>query len=161
MRIHGWEEKAEPVGRIDYTGCNRRNFICRNQASSSAGCAGGGNVSKKLVYTMEVARADEELTKMVKPGDVVNVGVSGLEQSVVKNVEIEPGEQVLFDKENGRYVKVEIPDKYRMMVTLEGDAAVTPMSIGIGETPVRVGTEFVAKGKGYALVGYVLQSDLQ
>ena len=122
---------------------------------------GEGNVSKKLVYTMEVARADEELTKMVKPGDVVNVGVSGLEQSVVKNVEIEPGEQVLFDKENGRYVKVEIPDKYRMMVTLEGDAAVTPMSIGIGETPVRVGTEFVAKGKGYALVGYVLQADLQ
>ena len=119
------------------------------------------NVSKKLVYTMEVARADEELTKMVKPGDVVNIGVSGLEQSVVKDVEIEPGEQVLFDKENGRYVKVEIPDKYRMMVTLEGDASVTPMSIGIGETPVRVGTEFVAKGKGYALVGYVLQSDLQ
>lgn len=116
--------------------------------------------NQRLSYTIEVDQANPELGEKIKVGDIVNIGVAGVDQSVVTGVTVNPAEKVLFDQVAGVYRSVPITDKQTILLTLEGNATIGDMNISIGETPVRVGSELAAKGKGYAAVGFVVQSDL-
>lgn len=114
----------------------------------------------KVVYTVEDADAPLELVQAVQIGDRVNIGVNGVDSSVVTDVQYKPAEKVMFDSLSGTYLISELPDKYELQVTCEAEAAVSDMSISAGSTPIRVGAEFSVKGRGYAVIGYVIQSDL-
>ena len=122
--------------------------------------ASGAGQSAKVVYTVEDADAPLELVQAVQVGDRVNIGVNGVDSSVVTDVQYRPAEKVVFDSLAGNYVKTELPDKYELQVTCQAEAAVSDMSISAGNTPVRVGAEFSVKGRGYAVIGYVIQSEL-
>ncbi len=125
----------------------------------ASGAAQAGQ-SAKVVYTVEDADAPLELVQAVQVGDRVNIGVNGVDSSVVTDVQYRPAEKVVFDSLAGNYVKTELPDKYELQVTCQAEAAVSDMSISAGNTPVRVGAEFSVKGRGYAVIGYVIQSEL-
>lgn len=116
--------------------------------------------SSKVIYTVEDADAPIELVEAVQVGDRVNIGVNGVDSSVVTDVQYQPAEKVVFDELTGTYRKVELPEKYALQVTCEAEAAVSDMSISAGSTPVRVGAEFSVKGRGYAVIGYVIKSEL-
>ncbi len=126
------------------------------------GASGAEQISQaeKVIYTVEQADATLEQVEAVKIGDRVNIGVNGVDSSVVLDVQSSPAEKVEFDALTGIYKKVSIPEKYALQVTCEADATVTDMSISAGNTPVRVGAEFALKGRGYAVIGYVIKSEL-
>lgn len=117
-------------------------------------------LSSKVIYTVEEAEATLEQVEAVKVGDRVNIGVNGVDSSIVTDVQSFPAEKVTFDGLTGTYKKVTIPEKYALRVTCEADASVTDMSISAGNTPIRVGGEFSLKGRGYAVIGYVIESEL-
>lgn len=117
--------------------------------------------ASKIVYTVEDDDAIWEQTQAVQVGNKVNIGVNGADSSVVTDVSYAPAKKTVFDSIDGRYVETELPDRYALKVTCEADAAVSDMSITAGSTPIRVGAEFTVKGRGYAVSGYVIQSDLK
>jgi len=104
--------------------------------------------------------ADEELVKAVSVGDPVSVGVNGVSVSRVADVKYEDATSVAFNKIDGKYENVNIIGKYNLKVKFEGRATVTQIGINVDDTPIRVGTMLTAKGKGYAVTGYVLTVDL-
>lgn len=116
--------------------------------------------TSKLIYTVEETDATIEQVEAVKVGDRVSIGVNGVDSSVVTEVVSAPAEKVVFDTLTGEYVKTKIPERYSLQVTCEADATVTDMAISAGSTPVRVGAEFSLKGRGYAVIGYVVKSEL-
>ena len=105
--------------------------------------------ASKIVYTVEDDDAIWEQTQAVQVGDKVNIGVNGADSSVVTDVSYAPAKKTVFDSIDA------------LKVTCEADAAVSDMSITAGSTPIRVGAEFTVKGRGYAVSGYVIQSDLK
>ncbi len=134
-------------------------FVGVKMLRGASGAEQATQVSK-VIYTVEQADATLEQVEAVKIGDRVNVGVNGVDSSTVLDVQYSPAEKVEFDSLTGVYKKVKIPERYALQVTCEADATVTDMSISAGNTPVRVGAEFALKGRGYAVIGYVIKSEL-
>lgn len=116
--------------------------------------------TSKIIYTVEETEATIEQVEAVTVGDRVSIGVNGVDSSIVTDITSKPAEKVTFDSLTGKYVKVEIPEKYTLQVTCEADATVSDMAISAGSTPIRVGAEFSLKGRGYAVIGYVVKSEL-
>ncbi len=114
----------------------------------------------KVIYTVEQSDATLEQVEAVKVGDRVNIGVNGVDSSIITDVKSAPAEKVEFDALTGQYKLVTIPERYALQVTCEADATVTDMAISAGNTPVRVGAEFALKGRGYAVIGFVIKSEL-
>lgn len=116
--------------------------------------------SSKLVFTVEDSKSEQEMTDLIQVGDVVGIGVNQTDTCVVTKVVCEPASEYVFDSLTGTYKQADIPERYNVKVTCEGEASVTDMKISIGNTAVRVGTLFSLTGKGYKLTGYVIESDL-
>jgi len=128
--------------------------------------SGASNTQKtekvsKVIFTVEESSATKEIVNAIKVGDEVSIGVNQIDSCIVTDVNYEPADENVFDGTTGAYKKVKIPEQYRLKVTCEAKATVTDMEIKVGETAIRVGTWFGLRGKGYAVTGYIIESELE
>ncbi len=128
---------------------------------------GGGNENSKSVtvkYTVEFAKEDEEIAKLfaeaAKRGDKCFVGEKERGQAIIKDVTYSPAELLTVNTETGEANWADVPDKYKIDVTLESEGTESDTEITVGEGAVlKVGDETSVKGKGYAGYGFIIALD--
>lgn len=62
---------------------------------------------------------------------------------------------------DGRWILSEVPEKYNVILTVEGSAVETPNFIKIGGEEIRVGTQFKMKSKKVAFMGTIFEVNVE
>ncbi len=109
--------------------------------------------------SVEVARQEEGFSKLIKVGDEVVLGEKEKLHAKVKGIEVKPATMVGYDIVEGKTLESVQPNKYDVIVVLEGVGREADDFIKIGETPIRVGKNMAMKSKDWAGYGFVLTVD--
>ncbi len=93
-----------------------------------------------LVYVVEVMSLDGQFQNSIQAGqpvlDAVKRGSMGTVQTTPQVV---PMKVAAYDEESGQEVYNEVPGKYRMSISIEAKAAVSPQAYTVGGTAIYVG----------------------
>lgn len=124
---------------------------------------GGGSVgsteTKTVTLQAELADQTQEFTTLPKVGDRVNIGVKEKMQVQVTKVEVKPSRVIGKDLIDGKATMVEVPDRYDVLITMEGEGVESAGDVKLNGVAARVGAEAVLKSKNWAGVGYFLAVD--
>lgn len=63
--------------------------------------------------------------------------------------------------DDGRYVLADVPEKYRVLLTVEGDAKNSKDNMIIGGEEIRIGSQYRLKNKKIAVFGTVLGTEIE
>lgn len=116
--------------------------------------------SSKVVYDFEITNVNMDFIDAINPGDPIRDNVRGNELGTVASKVSRKATMLNEDLINGRYVIADVPDAYDVVITIEGNANVTPANIIVGGAEIKVGKKFSVKGKGYANQGFVTRVTL-
>lgn len=117
--------------------------------------------TSKIVYEFEITNVNKDFVDAITPGDPIRDNVRGNELGTVVSKTSKDATMLNEDLINGRYVIAEVPDAYDVVITIEGEANITPANIIVGGAEVKVGKKFSIKGKGYANQGFVTKITLE
>ncbi len=112
--------------------------------------------AKTIRLQVELKEQEEDYTKLLKVGDVVMIGVKEKMETTVTKVEVKPARMISYDQVGGRAYETELPDRYDVVVTLEGEGTESDSAIKLNGVDARVGAEAVVKSKNWAGVGNFL-----
>jgi hypothetical protein len=115
----------------------------------------------RVVYEFEITNVNKDFVEAITPGDPIRDNIRGSELGTVVSKTSKQATMLNEDLINGRYVIAEVPDAYDVVITLEGEASITPANILVGGAEVKVGKKFSIKGKGYANQGFVTKITLE
>lgn len=116
--------------------------------------------SSKLVYDFEITNVNKDFVDAITAGDPIRDNIRGNELGTVVSKASRKATMLNEDLINGRYVIAEVPDAYDVVITIEGNANITPANIIVGGAEIKVGKKFSIKGKGYANQGFVTKITL-
>ena len=126
------------------------------------GGSGSGPAETGTVQLLvEIPKQEEAFTKLPKVGDRVDVGVKEKMDVTVTKVEVKPAVTSGEDIIDGKRPLVEIPERYDVWITLEGEGVESDATVEINGVAARVGDEAVVKSKNWAGVGVFLDVDVQ
>lgn len=111
----------------------------------------------KVKYDIEVKNVNKDYVDAINAGDPIRDSVKGNNLGIVQDKKVYPASSINMDIENGKFVKVAIPDLYDVMLTIEADAIVSPRDILVDGADIRVGKKLFVKGKGYANTCFVMK----
>ncbi|HPW40982.1 MAG TPA: DUF4330 domain-containing protein [Bacillota bacterium] len=114
----------------------------------------------KVVYDFEITNVNKDFIDAINPGDPIRDNVRGNELGTVVSKSSRGATMLNEDLINGRYIIAEVPDAYDVVITIEGNANITPANIIVGGAEIKVGKKFSIKGKGYANQGFVTKMTL-
>lgn len=117
---------------------------------------GGSTQTKTIELQVELAKQEEAFTKLPKVGDKAAIGVKEKMDVTVTKVEVKPAVTTAEDVLNGTRPLVEIPKRYDVLITLEGEGVETDGAVKLNDVAARVGDEAVIKSKNWAGVGVFL-----
>ncbi len=120
------------------------------------GAETGSAETKTIQLQVELAKQEEAFTKLPKVGDKAAIGVKEKMEVTVTNVEVKPATTTSEDALNGTRPLVEIPERYDVLITLEGEGVETDAAVKLNDVAARVGDEAVIKSKNWAGVGIFL-----
>ncbi len=112
--------------------------------------------AKTIRLQVELREQEEDYTKLLKVGDVVMVGVKEKMETKVTKVEVKPAVNLAYDLNQGRVYETEVPERYDLLVTLEGEGTESETAVKINGVEAHVGAEAVLKSKNWAGVGTFL-----
>lgn len=118
--------------------------------------AGGSAKTKTVELKVEIAMQEEAFTKLPKVGDKAAIGVKEKMDVTVTNVEVNPAVVSAEDIIDGARPLVEVPERYDVIITLEGEGVETDAAVKLNDVAARVGDEAVIKSKNWAGVGVFL-----
>ncbi len=118
--------------------------------------SGNAEEAKTVEMVVELKSVDETFTKIPKIGDVVMVGVKEKMSTTVTKIEPTPAKTVGYDVVNGWAGEVELPGRYDLLITLEGEGTETHETVEVNGVAARVGAEAIVKSKNWAGHGYFL-----
>lgn len=116
--------------------------------------------TNKILYEFEITNVNKEFVDAITPGDPIRDNVRGNEIGTVVSKSSRNATMLNEDLINGRYVIADVPDMYDVVITIEGQANITPANIIVGGAEIKVGKKFSIKGKGYANTGFVTKITL-
>jgi len=116
--------------------------------------------TSKVTYDFEITNVNMEFVDAINPGDPIRDSVRGNEIGTVVSKTSRNATMLNEDLINGKYVIADVPDMYDVIITIEGQANITPANIIIGGAEIKVGKKFSIKGKGYANQGFVTKITL-
>ncbi len=128
-------------------------FLTRNSQQKAV------TENTRVQMMIEIARQDEDFTKLPQIGDEVVLGEKEKLHAEVTGIEINPAKTLGYDVVTGRALESEQPGKYDVHITVVGNGTETPDAIKIGETPLRVGSGMAVKSKNWAGYGFMLELD--
>ena len=111
--------------------------------------------TSRVLYEFEITNVNKDFVDAINPGDPIRDNVRGNEIGTVVSKTSRNATMLNEDLINGRYVIADVPDRYDVVMTIEGQANITPANIIIGGAEIKVGKRFSIKGKGYANQGFV------
>ena len=118
------------------------------------------NESQKVFVTLEISNIRKPSVDSIKEGDMLYHYDRGqaFGRIIAKKVENyrEP-----VPTSDGRMVMAEVPEKYRVILTVEADAIITDQAIIIGGQHTRVGSQFRLKNRIIAAFATVLGIDME
>lgn len=109
----------------------------------------------KVMYDFEITNVNKDFVDAITPGDPIRDNVRGNELGTVVSKVSRKATMLNEDLINGRYVIADVPDSYDVVITIEGNANITPANIIVGGAEIKVGKKFSIKGKGYANQGFI------
>ena len=117
--------------------------------------------TSKIVYEFEITNVNKDFFDAITPGDPIRDNIRGNEIGTVVSKVFRKATMLNEDLINGKYVIVEVPDAYDVVITIEGKANITPANIIVGGAEIKIGKKFSIKGKGYANQGFVTKITLE
>ncbi|MBZ4645599.1 MAG: hypothetical protein PWR27_484 [Petroclostridium sp.] len=116
----------------------------------------GEELSRKVQYDVEIKAQTKEFADVIKVGDEIRESIKGNYLGKVVKKQVLPATDVTKNLEKGKFEKVEIPNAYDVILTLEANGAVTPDSILAEGVEIKVGQRLYVKGKGYAGASFII-----
>lgn len=116
--------------------------------------------TSKVLYEFEITNVNKAFVDAITPGDPIRDNIRGNEIGKVVSKASRNATMLNEDLINGRYVIADVPDMYDVVITIEGQANITPANIIVGGAEIKVGKRFSIKGKGYANQGFVTKITL-
>lgn len=116
--------------------------------------------TSKVIYEFEITNVNKDFVDAITPGDPIRDNIRGNEIGTVVSKVSRNATMLNEDLINGRYVIADVPDRYDVVITIEGKANITPANIIVGGAEIKVGKKFSIKGKGYANQGFVTKITL-
>lgn len=121
----------------------------------------GGNkpegVTKEVTFTVLAGGSEEGVSKVVEIGEEVGISFSEEAYATVVAVEEKPFKEAQYISGKGYYLTHEIAGKSDVKVTLKCEADITDTKIANGNVPIRVGEYTPICGKGYTILGYIIE----
>ena len=93
-------------------------------------------------------------------GDKIYDSVYGSYYGEICDIKNEPAKIIVDDNINGIYVLSELEDKINLKVKIKCRADISENKICVGEREIRIGKPMFLKSKGYAIVGYIIDMDV-
>ena len=120
---------------------------------------GGGNSgeaaeTKTVQVTVELTDLDDTFINLPKVGDVAMIGVKEKMETVVTHVEVLPATKRAQNIVDGWSGSAELPGRYDVRITMEGQGIETNDSVTINGVAARVGEEAFVKSKNWAGAGF-------
>ena len=114
--------------------------------------------SSTLEYVVRFQRWPDSTVDMVKEGDKLVDNVKNFELGTVKSVEVVPATGEVFNENEKRFHRAEVPGYKDILVTVVSDSAfVAPDMIKLdGGVQLRVGMPLYIRGQGYMASGPVV-----
>lgn len=112
--------------------------------------------TKTVEMVVELKDVSEDFTKIPQVGDVVMVGVKEKMTTTVTKVEPKPAKTVGYDVVKGWAGEVELPGRYDLWVTIQGEGTETGETVEVNGIAARVGAEAIVKSKNWAGHGYFM-----
>ncbi|GFN34313.1 DUF4330 domain-containing protein [Tepidimicrobium xylanilyticum] len=97
---------------------------------------------------------------VIKEGDILKEYDTGTILGQIKKVEVYPASTEVVTTE-GEIKAAEIPDRYDLIITIDGEAIVTDNSIISGKSELRIGNKLVLRTKTYALDSIILEVNVK
>ncbi len=113
--------------------------------------------TKTIEAVVLIAKADKEAADAITKGDNITISLTEKDTAVLKDINIEDAETMVFNAIDGKYIIETIEDKVDIYATIELDATENDYAFKTGSTVVKVGEKLPFRGKGYALEGYVIE----
>lgn len=116
--------------------------------------------TRPVQLLLEVTQVRDYTTRMVKPGDFVLEHNSSLPVGTIAAVRVEPAREPV-QTADGRVVLAEVPERFDMLLTVDGTAVVTDQAITVGGQQVRIGAELRIKTRMYLLLSKVVGIEIR
>jgi glycosyltransferase involved in cell wall biosynthesis len=114
------------------------------------------NNTQKVVYQVQALEVDPEVFDVIE----LNTDIYDSNKNVLIGKVNEKESKVAcreeIDAVNGVFKDSYIPNKVDITLTVEADAEYTEKDIMVGEYEIKVGQQAYVKGKGYALIGFII-----
>ena len=113
--------------------------------------------TETLAFQMEFRRMTPEFRSAISVGDYVYI--SPRERDRARVVEVSPARRaqvIEMNRVDGEFIVTEVPDHYDVVVTMHADVTVLPREFRNGSTAIRIGSETVMRGPGYAAEGFII-----
>lgn len=112
--------------------------------------------TEKVIYQIKTSETIEEVYDVIEVGTPIYDGQKNYCIGTVIDKQYEKSIGYASNMKDGKYVATELEDYVDIILTIEANAEFSEQNISVGEFEVKVGTETYLKGKGYAMVGYVI-----
>ena len=110
----------------------------------------------RIEYDVELRENVKDFSFMINKGDEIRDSINGDYLGKVLKKEVKPSTEIIENYEEGKFVEVEIPSLYDVIVTIEANGKVTESEILAEGREIKIGRLMYIKGKGYAGGGYIL-----
>ena len=113
-------------------------------------------IKKEVTFTVLAGGSDEGVSQVVRIGEEVGISFSEEAYATVVDVEETPFKEAQFISGKGYYLTHEVVGKSDVKITLKCEADITDTKITNGNVPIRVGEYTPICGKGYTIIGYII-----
>lgn len=118
--------------------------------------AGSDTEMNKVHFTVLATNQQKGISELINEGDDVVISFSEDVHATVSEAYEEDRKDYYFNTFTGRYVQGKVQGKSDVYVKLTADADITDTAIIRDGLPIRVGDEMPVRGKGYVVLGYVV-----
>ena len=127
---------------------------------AAAYLGGGGPImasyNKTVYFTVEFISLPPGFHKKISIGDAIEDSSKGYYYGVVSDIKVEPTMMETLDAENRKMVKVEVPERETILLTVKCNGAESDTEIRANGHLIKIGQKMTLKGKGYAMGGFIL-----
>ncbi len=110
--------------------------------------------NKTVIYTVEFRYKKADYAEKVTIGAPVADSVKGFHLGTAESVQTIPDYDIVYNEETGQFVKAEIPDQYRVLLTIRASGTENEREIRAEGQVIKVGGQMYIKGKGFASEGF-------
>lgn len=118
------------------------------------------NKSTKMTYSLELIDNPVGFSNLIQEGDSIKDSEKNFNMGKIIGVEVTDYTRVLNDLENEIIVETIVPNRERVVLTVEADVVDTGSELLVdNQYAIRVGRDVYVKGPQYGGIGYIISID--